>query len=223
MRAAVCERPAYGAYEHDAKADSANIGFRQDVIAAAQQFYAENAPVKNEQDERGGQPPRRNFLHVCSALDRRQRRETVPAVQANLCIPAVVIAAVAGHIVGSVPERAEPGASAPEFPAVYAAGGVKFAVRPQRKREPARFRLHARERLHARRPRAVHDVHGVIWKLRLFAAVDGHQIVAGVFVVFQILNAVFGVAGVDEQLRVGALRPVVVHVLLTERGEQAFP
>lgn len=54
MRAAVCERPAYGAYEHDAKADSANIGFRQDVIAAAQQFYAENAPVKNEQDERGG-------------------------------------------------------------------------------------------------------------------------------------------------------------------------
>lgn len=57
MRAAVCERPAYGAYEHDAKADSANIGFRQDVIAAAQQFHAENAPVKNEQDERGGQPP----------------------------------------------------------------------------------------------------------------------------------------------------------------------
>lgn len=66
MRAAVCERPAYGAYEHDAKADSANIGFRQDVIAAAQQFYAENAPVKNEQDERGGQPSRRDFLHVCS-------------------------------------------------------------------------------------------------------------------------------------------------------------
>ena len=64
MRTPVRERPAYGAYQRGPKADSADIGFRQNIIIAAQQFHAENAPVEDEQDERGGETPCRDFLRA---------------------------------------------------------------------------------------------------------------------------------------------------------------
>ena len=105
MRTSIRERLADGAHQRDAKAYSADIGFRQNIIIAAQQFHAENAPVENEQDERGGETPCRDFPHantdfplICSALDWRKRRDAVPAVQAHVGIPAVFVAAVAGYI-----------------------------------------------------------------------------------------------------------------------------
>src|SRR5690606_7845159 len=100
---------------------------------------------------------------------------------------------------------------------------VVQAVLAQREQPPALLlRLPAQLALD-RALRAVDHEQRVVREVRLLAPVGGHEPVAGVPVVLQVLHAVGGVAGVGEVLAARPVRAAGVRVVLVQRALVPLP